>query len=309
MSRMRIITGLMTAMALSWGSAVNAADNGTEFGIEDDLTVLGKSGNAVDPDVEIKGFTVFGSTQTAYLIPVDTGNVVLNGAVQISSGLYSAGTSTFAANGVFMSTVVIGANNLKYGAGAAGLVMKSGGDGFAYWGIDLQGAGVTGLQNRITMYDDTLGMKESQFIQNPSDLGISMISGSSFTVNGPFESTGAVKLGSAISGTGDVTLVGAVTAQKGLAVTGDLSVSGKTTLSDSVTLLGTSSATIRGALEADGSTQLGDTKTGMHGINTAAEAGTALKVQGDDSTGSYIAKFYSGDPAVSANLAAWIKKK
>ena len=33
-----------------------AVDNGTEFGIEDDLTVLGNGGNIADPDVEIKGF-------------------------------------------------------------------------------------------------------------------------------------------------------------------------------------------------------------------------------------------------------------
>ncbi|MCK5358018.1 MAG: hypothetical protein KAJ48_06445, partial [Elusimicrobiales bacterium] len=40
------------------------ADNNTEFGIEDDLTVLGNTGDIADPDVEIAGFTVFGTTKT-----------------------------------------------------------------------------------------------------------------------------------------------------------------------------------------------------------------------------------------------------
>ncbi|HBB68144.1 MAG TPA: hypothetical protein DCZ93_12805, partial [Elusimicrobia bacterium] len=52
----------------------------TEFGVEDDLTALGVDGTALDPDAEIKGFTVFGSTQAAYAgAAAAPGNVVVNG--------------------------------------------------------------------------------------------------------------------------------------------------------------------------------------------------------------------------------------
>lgn len=70
----------------------------TELGSEDDLTVLGTNGTDIDPDAEIKGFTVFGSTQAAYPGGVaGPGNVVVNGALAVSSGAYFAGVSTFSA--------------------------------------------------------------------------------------------------------------------------------------------------------------------------------------------------------------------
>lgn len=68
----------------------------TELGSEDDFTVLGTNGTAADPDAEIKGFTVFGSTQTAYTGAVaGPGNVVVNGVLAVSSGAYFVGNSTF----------------------------------------------------------------------------------------------------------------------------------------------------------------------------------------------------------------------
>ncbi|MFA7007522.1 MAG: hypothetical protein WC204_01565 [Elusimicrobiales bacterium] len=78
----------------------------TELGSSDDLTILGVNGTALDPDVEIKGFTVFGSTQSAYPgnIPVLAGNVVVNGYLSVSSGAYFSVNSTFtAANTVFIN--------------------------------------------------------------------------------------------------------------------------------------------------------------------------------------------------------------
>ena len=68
----------------------------TELGSADDLTVFGVDGTAPDPDVEIKGFTVFGSTQAAYPgAVVGPGHVVVNGALAVSSGAYFVGNSTF----------------------------------------------------------------------------------------------------------------------------------------------------------------------------------------------------------------------
>lgn len=77
----------------------------TELGSEDDLTVLGVSATADDPDVEIKGFTVFGSTQAAYTgMAIGNGNVVVNGVLAVSTGAYFAGTSTFTA-GMYITGV------------------------------------------------------------------------------------------------------------------------------------------------------------------------------------------------------------
>ncbi len=63
------------------------ADNMTEFGIADDLIVLGKDGDYTDPDVEIKGFTVFGATQAVYTAHISSGagNVIINGLLGISN--------------------------------------------------------------------------------------------------------------------------------------------------------------------------------------------------------------------------------
>jgi len=72
----------------------------TELGSEGDLTVLGTGGTALDPNAEIKGFTVFGSTQAAYPgAVVGPGNVVVNGVLAVSSGAYFVGDSTFPAAG------------------------------------------------------------------------------------------------------------------------------------------------------------------------------------------------------------------
>ena len=70
----------------------------TELGSEGDLTVLGTGGTALDPNTEIKGFTVFGSTQAAYTgAVIGNGNVVVNGVLAVSSGAYFVGNSTFPA--------------------------------------------------------------------------------------------------------------------------------------------------------------------------------------------------------------------
>ncbi|HBE89288.1 MAG TPA: hypothetical protein DDW67_09145 [Elusimicrobia bacterium] len=72
----------------------------TELGSEDDFTVLGTDGTAADPDAEIKGFTVFGSTQASYPgAVVGPGNVVVNGVLAVSSGAYFVGNATFTSAG------------------------------------------------------------------------------------------------------------------------------------------------------------------------------------------------------------------
>jgi len=87
----------LIACLCAFSRAARAADNGTEFFLEDDFTARGLDGSATDPDVEVKGFTVFGATQTAPAlnIPAAPGNIFVNGYVQISSGLYVNASSTF----------------------------------------------------------------------------------------------------------------------------------------------------------------------------------------------------------------------
>lgn len=289
----RIVTALLAVVLLAWAPAAYAADNGTEFGIEDDLTVLGTEGTAADPDVEIKGFSVFGSTQASYLIPVEAGNVVLNGEVQVSSGLYTAGSSTFTQRveiqgyGVLKSTVQFLGNtgtltNLYFDNAAAnqGKVLKASANGFLTWEADNSGLTQIGSPYRLQMVNATSdGLINSLFLQNTGETNITMISGSSLTVTGAFEASGAAKFGSTVQA------AAMVTAQNGLEVTaGDASVTNNLTVG--------------------GNAQLGNEVGDTHGVNRAPELGVALSVDSDGTSGRYAAKFYSG-----GSLAAWIKKK
>ena len=87
-------------LALSSGAAAQI-----ELGAVDDISGYGVDGTAYDPDLEIKGFTVFGATQAVYPgISAAPGNVVVNGALSVSSGAYFVGDSTFtAASKIFIS--------------------------------------------------------------------------------------------------------------------------------------------------------------------------------------------------------------
>jgi hypothetical protein len=120
--RSRIVALLFAAIALRPLAPVLYAQ--TELGSSDDLTVMGTNGTALDPDVEIKGFTVFGSTQSAYPgnIPVLAGNVVVNGYLSVSSGSYFSANSTFtAANTVFIND------------GSAGQLLAKNSAGYLQW--------------------------------------------------------------------------------------------------------------------------------------------------------------------------------
>jgi len=95
----------------------------TELGSEDDLTVLGTDGTAADPDTEIKGFAVFGSTQADYAgAVVGPGNVVVNGVLAVSSGAYFVGNSTFT-----------GAGKIFINDGTAGQMLRKNSGGYLEW--------------------------------------------------------------------------------------------------------------------------------------------------------------------------------
>lgn len=305
----RMVMAVAALFALTLAPAAYAADNGTEFGIEDDLTVLGTEGTAVDPDLEVKGFTVFGATQSApaLVIPVAPGNIFANGYVQVSSGMYVAGSSTFTQRvelqgyGVLKSTVQFMNNtgsltNLYFDNASTnvGKVLKASANGFLTWEADNNTTMTFNTPYRLQMVNSTDdGLADTAFMQNAGGTNITMVSGSSMTilgdgtdglgVNGAAKFNGNVNLGDAA---GDaITAVGAVTAQNGVSVTGgDVSVTNNLTV--------------------NGNAQLGNAVSDTHAINRAVEAGVALSVDSVGTSGNYAAKFYSG-----GSLAAWIKKK
>jgi len=139
---------LLLVTAIFCGVAINAAyadDNGTEFGIEDDLTVLGTGGTTTDPDAEIKGFTVFGATQASYspAIPIGAGNVIINGYLGVSSGAYFVGGSTFSAGlySLGISSFTAGPGSIYINGGNVNQVLKKDASGALTWANDESGAG------------------------------------------------------------------------------------------------------------------------------------------------------------------------
>lgn len=287
----RMVMAAAALFALALVPAAYAADNGTEFGIEDDLIVLGTGGTAVDPDMEVKGFTVFGATQAAPAlnIPAAPGNIFANGYVQVSSGMYVAGSSTFTAR-----VSLPNAGQIYVNDGTAGYVLKKNAAGYLDWAQDATGLSSLGSPYRLQMVNAASnGLVDSMLLQNAGGTNITMIYGSSMTVlgdgtdglgvEGAAKFSGSVTLGDAA---GDaITAVGAVTAQNGVSVTG-----GNLAAANNIS--------------ANGNAVLGDALTDTHGMNTAPEAGTALKVDSAGTSGNYAAKFLSG-----GSLAAWIKKK
>ncbi|MFA7009053.1 MAG: hypothetical protein WC204_09345, partial [Elusimicrobiales bacterium] len=217
--------GLLTAIALSWVPAAYAA-NSTEFGVEGDLTVLGTGGNsALDPDVEIKGFTVFGSTQSSYPggQPITAGNVVINGVLSVSSGAYFVGGSTFSTGGAYFTGVSSFSDvaNVHFGGGAAGQVLKKVAGAGMVWANDATGLSTLGSVRRLQMVNNTAdGLIDSAFIQNAGDTNITMYASSSMTILGAFEAAGAAKMG------GTLNVTGAATLSSSLGVTGVTSLNG-----------------------------------------------------------------------------------
>lgn len=293
--RYKLIIGLLAAMALSWAHAVYAADNGTEFGIEDDLTVLGTGGTAADPDLEIKGFSVFGATQAAPAlnIPAAPGNIFVNGYVQVSSGMYVAGASTFAANAYFngvssfsaaasayfngVSSFTAGPGSLYVGGGATGQVLKKAANGSMSWAPDDAGAGaISGTQNRVVMFGaGGTGGADSQLQQDANNLSMTLLNGATMTILGNGTDglgvTGATKLN------GNTSILGANTLTVGTGLTslgGALNVAGASTLTSSLTV--NSSAAFGSGATKSTFTATGDLQVSSGGVITLL--GNASKI-------------------------------
>jgi hypothetical protein len=364
----RLLIGLVAVLAMALPRAAYAADNGTEFGIEDDLTVFGTTGTWTDPDVEIKGFSLFGPLAGPQNITAAPGNVVIRGNLQADATSYFGSSMTVAGYGVFQSTVQINEGNLKYGTGMAGKVLKSQGNGYVYWGDDNTGAAaLAGTAYRIRMEDGTgTTLADSLLLQNAGGTNITLIGNSSMSVTGGlgvagyglFQSTvqftgntgnltnlyidnagsnvgkvlkassngflywgtdnsGLTNIGSPYrlqmvnttsdglvdsaflqnaAGTNITMVTGSSMTVNDLLALNDVNLAAKLNVGGAATFV--SSVTV------NGNTQLGDANTDLAGVNRAPEANVGLSVDSNGNSGSYVAKFYSGGA-----LAAWIKKK
>ncbi|HBB66242.1 MAG TPA: hypothetical protein DCZ93_02860 [Elusimicrobia bacterium] len=300
----KIATGLLAALALSWTPVVYAVDNETEFGIEDDLSVFGREGTAPDPDAEIKGFTVFGSTQAAYTgAVVGAGNVVVNGVLAVSSGAYFVDKSTFA-GGAYFTAVSSFSNvaNIHIAGGTANQVLKKVAGGGMVWADDSLGAGeITGTPRRLVMYEgDGTGGADSLLQQDAGDTSITSVGSSSMTILGAFQTNGAAKFNGAVTlgdAAGDAIQVnGNATAAGTLLVNGNVDLDDKLNVDGASTFV--SSVTARSAV------QIGDAYTDAHAVNMAPSADTGLSIAGQQVAGDYVVKLYSG-----TLLSAWLRKK
>jgi hypothetical protein len=254
----RVVIAALTAMTMSWTQGAYAADNGTEFGIEDDLSVFGREGTAVDPDAEIKGFTVFGSTQTAYTgAVVGAGNVVVNGVLAVSSGAYFVGNSTFTA-GVYLPAPT----SLYVTGGGNGQVMtKNTTTGAMQW------ADVSAMVS-----GDNLGNHIATTTLQMGNFGI--VNVASITANGYITTYSSMTVGG-VAGIGGA-----------LNVNGDADLNAKLNVDGASTFV--SSVTARGAV------QLGDAYADAHAVNMAPSSDTGLSIAGQQVAGDYVVKLYSG---------------
>lgn len=266
----KVVIGLLAAMALSWAQAAYAVDNLTEFGIEDDLTVLGTGGSDTDPDLEVKGFSVFGATRSALNIPAAPGSMFVRGYVEVSSGMYVAGNSTFTA-----AVYLPAPTSIFPSGGTADQVMsKNATTGAMQWAT---------VSNLVS--GDNLGTHIATETLKMANFGI--VNVASITTNGYIQAGASVT----IAGTGGV----------GLGVTGTTALNGNTSVSGSNTFtVGTGAASFGGTVSATDNVTLSSNTA----IGGAINNNERLKVVGGTASGNYAATFYSG-----SSLAAWIKKK
>ena len=270
-------SNLTVSGVTSLNGLINLGDAAADLvTIRGPVTVMSASSITVQGALEVDGAAKFdGSSITlgdaaADLLTMNAQGTFVGGSTFTAGGVYFQGISSFSTVG---KIYIPGANDVTK-------VLKSNLDGSLTWGADDTGDFTAGAQNWIPMYNST-GLTASKLMQNLGNNGMTLVSGSSMTINGPFESTGTVKLGNATAGAGDVTIAGLA------AIGANLTVAGSATIS--------------------GNVQLGNLETAdIHGVNMTPVSNVALAVKGDPATGGtkYVAQFYSGN-----TLAAWIVKK
>lgn len=221
-----------------------------ELGSEDDLTVLGVSATAEDPDVEIKGFTVFGSTQTSYTgAVVGPGHVVVNGVLAVSSGAYFVGNSTFT-----------GAGKIFINDGSAGQLLRRNAAGYLEW-------------NDATAVGDNLGNHVATTTLNMASWNMVGISSVNFRSNVFVTSATAAQQGGVYIST-HAYIAGQVQ------ITGGTPGAGKVLISDANGLASWSSAGAIGDNLGD-HTATTTLQMGAYGVNTSSNiTAAAYQIKG-----------------------------
>lgn len=92
----RRIAGWLTAGVLAFGGIALAQDTGVEAGFEDDVTIRGRGGNKADPDLEVQGYTAFGTNYSAAsFVTSGVGQVFIQRNLEVGSNLYARASVVF----------------------------------------------------------------------------------------------------------------------------------------------------------------------------------------------------------------------
>ena len=196
-SKSGLAVGLAALLAMA--TAGWAADAGVEMGAEDDLTVLGTEGDLNDADLEVKGYSVFGTPS----VPVPS--QFTNGAVSvvIASNLFVAGEFK-AAGGIHLSGANMTVSNLT----VQGILSAEGSLFQVLQNSDLQGNVTVGGDQTVSGNQSVTGSS------SVGSLGVT----ANGTVGGTLGVTGDVTLGEDLSVAGTATIgVGKPTVHAGAA--------------------------------------------------------------------------------------------
>ena len=159
-----IFSGLSLTGRTSFAAALNALDN---------LRGYGTDGTVQNPDFTVKGFSVFGSTNVLTHISTTTGNVIINGQLEVSSEIYIVKSATFTNN------VYMGANTLYISGGETNQLLKKASGGWLSW-TDISFI-YDNLGNHIAT--TTLNMAGNSIVNAASGTFSQGITASSFTAS------------------------------------------------------------------------------------------------------------------------------
>lgn len=92
----KILRGICVLSALAIGPRALAQDANVEAGFEDDVTVRGRGGSKLDPDLEVQGYTGFGTNfSAASYVTSGVGQVYIQGNLEVGANLYARSPVVF----------------------------------------------------------------------------------------------------------------------------------------------------------------------------------------------------------------------
>lgn len=269
------------------------ADQGTLFGVGDDLSVMGTSGTYDDADVEIFGLTVLGPTPTTG-VRLDAGAGNNQGSIYVGKDIQVVGKAflpnvadiiplDLSGNGSKVLRVNSGGTALEYGSVSSLLDTGVGLNTVPYWtGTTYAGSAISQVDSLVTVSSNT-------------------------RITANLDVDGTLNADSYATFGASVTVNSTLAVSSNTHILADLDVDGRLNV-DSYSTFG-ASVTVNSTLYVSSTAQLGGSiANGGVGINTAPDADNkgALTVLGTGTATKYIATFYSGD---GSKLAAWIQNK